>query len=103
MLIHLIENTGKPATFANLCLRYGLLIFLPISTQTGLSMLIARSSETVGTMDQLLRFSLLGFLALQVLLLFGLAIIREDHQGIHEIVSGVQNKIKPSMNKTQSI
>lgn len=94
VLIYLTQPTGKPVTFSQLCVRYGILIFLPLSLNTAFMTLVAKQRALHGYISRGWAIVYLGLVALEVLILLGVVVTREDHRGVHEIVSRTQNAIK---------
>ena len=91
VLIRLINIKEKPISLPQLSIRYGLLIFLPTSTETFFQHLFEQQKAQLGYVDGLSSVIFLSLFALELLFLFGLMLVRSDRRGIHELLSKTQN------------
>lgn len=91
--IQLTRLNGNSIKLSQLCIRYSLLILLPVLTEAGFNILFAKQLKTLGYIDGLSALVFLTLLAVEFLLLFGLILIRKDHRGLHEWVSKTHHKV----------
>ena len=86
-------NNDQKINFLQLLIRYGVLIYIPIVTETLFTQIFANQQKTLGYVDGISSMLFLSLMGLQILLLFGFAVVRKDHRGIHELFSRTKNTI----------
>jgi glycopeptide antibiotics resistance protein len=91
--IRLTCPNGNQVKGSQLCIRYGLLIALPIITEVGSQALFTQQLEQQGYIGGLSAFVLLSLLALEVCLLAGLVLIRRDRRGLHELAANTWQRL----------
>jgi len=94
LVIHLTPISSKRIRFLQLSIRYGLLIFLPVTTEVIFNDLFVQHKNQLGAINEVSELIFFGLFALEFWLLFGLVIVRRDHRGIHDLLSKTQNAIE---------
>ena len=91
VLIHLSQTNQNKLQLTNLCIRYGLLIFLPIITDNIFyNFFIAHQENLTYLNNYAIKISLI-LIFFEVIFLLGFIIARKDNLGIHELLSQTKN------------
>lgn len=92
--IQLTRLNANSIKLSQLCIRYSLLILLPVLTEAGFNTVFAKQLKTLEYIDGLWALIFLSLIAVEFLLLFGLILIRQDHRGLHEWVSKTHHRVR---------
>jgi glycopeptide antibiotics resistance protein len=91
--IRLVNRRGNAVSARQLYLRYGLLIALPILTETTLINWVNLQLASQGYRVSWFTHVLLGLLLLELIGLVGLMVIRHDHLGFHDLTAKTKHRI----------
>lgn len=91
--IRLTRSSGNQVSPTQLCLRYGLLIALPMLTEVSLNAVFNQQLATQEYVGGWGAIALLALLIVEWLLLLMPVLIRADHRGLHDLVAKTRHKI----------